>query len=157
MLTVVEAVSPGDVEEARRLFKEYQAWLGIDLCFQNFRQELAELPGPYGRPHGRLLLALYENQVAGCIALRDLGGGSCEMKRLFVRPSFQGRGLGRALTEKIISEARLMGYELMRLDTLPAKMGRARAVYASLGFREIEPYYENPTPGTLYMELKLVP
>jgi putative acetyltransferase len=155
MWKLKQAESPAEMEEARRLFREYAAWLQIDLCFQDFEKELAGLPGAYARPRGRLILALDDNQVAGCVALRDLGGGVCEMKRLFVRPQFQGLGLGRVLAEKIIAEARAAGYERMRLDTLPEQMGRAVDVYRSLGFEEIEPYYTNPTAGTLYMELKL--
>jgi ribosomal protein S18 acetylase RimI-like enzyme len=156
MLKLIEAESPAEMDEARRLFQEYAAWLAIDLCFQNFGKELAELPGAYASSkRGRLLLALDEDAVAGCVALRDLGGGVCEMKRLFVRPQFQGRGLGRVLAERIIAEARSLGYQRMRLDTLPAKMGRAVGVYRSMGFEEIEAYYGNPAEGTLYMELKL--
>lgn len=155
MLKLKEAESPAEVYEARRLFEEYAAWLRIDLCFQNFEKELNELPGAYGRPRGRLILALCDEEVAGCVALRDLGEGICEMKRLFVRPPFQGRGLGRILAEHVICEARALGYGRMRLDTLPSKMGRAVSVYRSLGFEEIEPYYGNPVAGTLYMELKL--
>lgn len=143
------------IAEARLLFEEYAAWAAIDLCFQNFEKEMRELPGAYAPPRGRLLLAIDDEEVAGCVALRDLGDGVCEMKRLFVRPQFQGRGIGGALTAKIISEARELGYQRMRLDTIASKMERAVAVYRSLGFEEIEPYYPNPTPGTLYMELKL--
>lgn len=155
MLKLKEAESAAEIAEARRLFKEYAAWLMIDLCFQNFEQELADLPGAYAPPRGRLILALDDEKVAGCIALRDLGEGICEMKRLFVRPEFQGRGIGRILTERIVAEARALSYERMRLDTLPSKMEKAVAVYRSFGFEEIEPYYQNPTSGTLYMELKL--
>jgi putative acetyltransferase len=156
MLKLIEAPAPAEIQEARRLFEEYAAWLAIDLCFQNFGRELAELPGAYASlKRGRLLLALEDEEVLGCVALRDLGEGVCEMKRLFVRPQFQGRGLGRILAERIISEARSLGYERMRLDTLPAQMGKAVSVYRSLGFEEIEAYYGNPTQGTLYMELKL--
>jgi putative acetyltransferase len=155
MLKLLEAESEAEIAEARRLFRDYAAWLVIDLCFQNFEEELRELPGAYARPNGRLILALVGEEVAGCVALRDLGEGVSEMKRLFVRPEFQGRGLGKILAEKIIEEARAIGYRRMRLDTLPSKMGRAVELYGSLGFREIEPYYPNPTPGTLYMELKL--
>jgi putative acetyltransferase len=152
---LIDAESPAQIAEARALFEEYQAWLAIDLCFQNFEKELQALPGAYARPRGRLILALFDEEAAGCVALRDLGGGVCEMKRLFVRPRFQGRGIGRVLAEKIIAEARAAGYKSMRLDTLPEKMGRAVEVYRRLGFEEIEPYYLNPTGGTLYMELKL--
>jgi ribosomal protein S18 acetylase RimI-like enzyme len=155
MIKLSQAESAEDVAEARALFEEYAAWLAVDLCFQNFDKELEELPGRYSRPRGRLILAVDDEEVAGCIALRDLGAGVCEMKRLFVRAKFQGRGIGRALTERIIAEARAIGYKRMRLDTLPSKMEKAVAVYRSLGFEEIEPYYRNPTPGTLYMELKL--
>lgn len=156
MLKIVEAESPEQVTEARRLFEEYAAWLKVDLCFQNFEKELAGLPGAYAPPKGRLLLALGEGEeVMGCIALRDLGEGVCEMKRLFVRTQFHGRGLGRALTERIIWEARSLDYKSMRLDTLPSRMERAVDLYRSFGFKEIEPYYRNPTEGTLYMELSL--
>jgi ribosomal protein S18 acetylase RimI-like enzyme len=129
--------------------------LGISLCFQNFDQELAELPGQYVPPAGRLILAIENNQVAGCVALRGIGEGACEMKRLYVRPNFRGRGLGRALAESILSTARGIGYERMRLDTLPGKMDQALAMYRSLGFREIEPYYPNPVAGAVFMEMSL--
>ncbi len=155
MLKIIEAASPEEIDEARKLFREYAAWLKLDLCFQNFEKELAELPGAYAPPRGRLLFAVEDERVMGCIALRPLSEDVCEMKRLFVRTQFQGRGLGRILTEKIIEEARSIGYERMRLDTLPSRMERAVSLYRSFGFEEIEPYYQNPTEGTLYMELKL--
>jgi putative acetyltransferase len=156
LINLVKAQSQRDVEHARELFKEYEAWLGINLCFQNFARELAELPGEYVPPDGRLLLAVENKKVAGCIALRKIGDGICEMKRLFVRPEFRGQGLGRKLVAAIISEAREIGYERMRLDTLPGKMDQAIALYRSLGFKEIEPYYQNPVPGAKFMELRLV-
>ena len=155
MLKFIEPESREQIAEARKLFEEYAAWLSIDLCFQNFEKELSELPGAYAPPKGRLLLAVDDDSLVGCIALRPLGDDVCEMKRLFVRPAFQGRGLGRALTAKVIEEARSLGYQRMRLDTLPSKMGSAVALYRSFGFEEIAPYYDNPTEGTLYMELNL--
>ena len=144
-----------DVKQARALFREYEAWLGLDLCFQNFEKELAELPGAYAPPTGRLLLAYEDDELAGCIALRKLSDGVCEMKRLFLRPQFHGKGRGRELAERIIYDAREASYERMRLDTLPQQMGKAIALYRSLGFKEIEPYYTNPVSGALFMELEL--
>ena len=155
MLEFVQAESAEHVNRARELFKEYAAALGISLCFQNFDQELAELPGAYTPPDGRLLFALHGNKIAGCIALRKIGDEACEMKRLYVRPEFRGKRIGRALVERLIREAREIGYMRMRLDTLPAKMDEAIALYRSLGFREIEPYYHNPVAGALFMELLL--
>jgi len=151
----IQASSPDELDQARALFREYEAWLGLDLCFQNFEKELAELPGAYAPPAGRLLLAYENDQLAGCVALRRLSDGVCEMKRLFLRPQFHGGGRGRQLAEGIIDEARSAGYERMRLDTLAAQMGKAIALYRSLGFKEIEPYYDNPVPGALFMELGL--
>jgi len=151
----VFAESPGDITQARALFEEYAAWLGINLCFQNFDKELAGLPGDYAPPNGRLLFAFDKEQLAGCVALRKIGEGVCEMKRLFVRPEFRGRGVGRKLTEAIIEEARRIGYQRMRLDTLPPKMNVAVGVYRSLGFKEIEAYYNNPVEGATFMELVL--
>ena len=155
--TVIEIIhaDTGQIEDARQLFSEYAAWLEIDLCFQDFEKELAELPGDYAPPSGRLLLAVEGDQVAGCIALRKIGAGVGEMKRLFVRPAFRGQGLGRTLTEAIIAEARKIGCERIRLDTLPPKMNDAIALYRSLGFKEIGPYYHNPVPGAKFMELAL--
>lgn len=156
MVEFVQAESPAQVNEARKLFVEYSEWLGLNLCFQNFERELAELPGAYAPPRGRLLLALHEDEIAGCVALRPLGeDGTCEMKRLYVRPNFRGQGVGRALALHLIEEARALDYARMCLDTLPAQMGEAIKMYRSLGFREIEPYYHNPVEGALFMELTL--
>jgi len=154
---LIHAASPHQIEQARQLFKEYAEWLEIDLCFQNFDKELADLPGDYAPSGGRLLIAYDNGQLAGCIALRRIGEGICEMKRLFVRSRFRGKGLGRRLTEAIIREAKAIGYERMRLDTLPPKMDDAIGLYRSLGFKEIEPYYNNPVPGAIFMELDLRP
>jgi ribosomal protein S18 acetylase RimI-like enzyme len=155
-MKMIQARSPADIQHARELFEEYAAWLGLNLCFQNFDNELAQLPGEYVPPAGRLLIAIEDNQIAGCVALRGIGEGSCEMKRLYVRPNFRGRGLGRDLAESMLSAAREMGYERMRLDTLPGKMDLALAMYRSLGFREIDSYYPNPVAGAMFMELALI-
>jgi putative acetyltransferase len=154
-MEITEAQSPEQIESARALFNEYAAGLGIDLCFQNFAAELKGLPGAYAEPSGRLLLAVADGSPAGCIALRRIADGICEMKRLYVKPEFRGRGLGRILTERIITLARQLGYQRMRLDTLPGKMDPAIAMYRTFGFVEIQPYYLNPVEGALFMELKL--
>ena len=155
MLNFVQADFPAQVAQARELFLKYAQSLGFSLCFQNFDKELAGLPGDYAPPEGRLLLAEYEGQIAGCVALHGLEPGICEMKRLYLRPQFRGKGLGRALTERIIAEARQIGYQRMRLDTIEPVMKDAVAMYRKLGFNEIAPYCANPMAGTLYMELEL--
>ena len=156
-MKIIQAQSEDQVRDARELFREYHAWLEIDLCFQNFEAELAALPGEYVPPHGRLLLAGDDGELAGCVALRKIGEDVCEMKRLFLREGVRGRGLGRHLIEAIIEEARQMGYRRMRLDTLPPKMNDAIVLYRSMGFNQIESYYDNPVPGAIFMELELVP
>lgn len=155
MVSIVQAESAEQLDQTRELWREYAAWLEVDLCFQRFEQELAELPGRYAPPSGRLLLAVSDERLAGCIALRQIGEGLCEMKRLYVRPNFRGEGIGRQLTTRLIDEARAIGYERMLLDTLPAKMKAASAAYRSLGFTEREAYYHNPIEGAVYMELIL--
>ena len=152
---IILAESAEDVGLARELFREYAASIGVDLCFQSFEQELAGLPGRYAPPEGRLLLALCEGKGAGCVALRKLDKEICEMKRLYLRPEFRGRSLGRLLAQRIIHEGRSIGYRRMRLDTLPL-MRDAIALYCSLGFKEIAPYTANPVPGALFMELELI-
>jgi putative acetyltransferase len=154
-LQIAQAESPAQVAQARELFVEYAQSLGFNLCFQNFDKELAGLPGDYAPPEGRLLLAECEGQLAGCVALHKLEPGICEMKRLYLRPLFRGKGLGRVLAERIIGEARQIGYQSMRLDTVEPVMKDAVAMYHKLGFKLIEPYRSNPIAGAMYMELEL--
>lgn len=148
------AQGPGDIEEIRRLFTEYAAFLGHDLNFQDFDGELAVLPGAYAPPGGRLLLARSGDAVAGGVGLRPLEPGICEMKRLYVRPAFRAIKAGRRLAEAVIDQARAAGYGRMRLDTLPA-LKAATGLYRDLGFEEIDPYYNNPIEGVRYYELDL--
>ncbi len=154
-LIIVQATSPSQIAQARELFLEYAQSLGFSLCFQSFDQELAGLPGDYAPPGGRLLLAEYENALAGCVALHELEPDICEMKRLYLRPAFRGKGLGRALAEAVIAEARRIGYRRMRLDTIEPIMKDAVALYRRLGFKETAPYRANPIEGAMYMELEL--
>jgi GNAT superfamily N-acetyltransferase len=154
-LKLKQAESEVEVALARELFREYAQWLAVDLCFQNFEKELQELPGDYAPPDGRLLLATDAESLIGCVALRRIGADICEMKRLYLRPDFRGRGRGRELALAVIEEARKVGYKRMRLDTLAGMMEQAVKLYRSLGFAEIDPYYDNPVEGTLYMELVL--
>jgi GNAT superfamily N-acetyltransferase len=154
MVKLITVAEPEDVECARTLFREYAARQHFIECFQDFGRELAELPGQYGPPAGRLLLARLEGEPAGCVGLRKIGEGVCEMKRLYVRPAFRGRGIGRKLVDQIIAEARTLGYARMRLDTLE-EMREAQAMYEQLGFRRIEPYRQYPISEVLFMELLL--
>jgi putative acetyltransferase len=154
-LSVFQAESHAQIAQARELFLEYAQSLGFSLCFQNFDNELAGLPGDYAPPEGRLLLLECEGQLAGCVALHKFDSGICEMKRLYLRPQLRGKGLGRVLAERIIAEARQIGYQQMRLDTVGPVMKDAVEMYRKLGFKEIAPYRLNPMAGTVYMELEL--
>ncbi|UCE99584.1 MAG: GNAT family N-acetyltransferase [Planctomycetota bacterium] len=154
MLKIYPVETDEDLEAVRTLLVEYVDSLDFDLVFQNFEEELRNLPGEYAPPEGCLLLAKYKDQPAGCVALRKLSDGICEGKRLYVRPQFRGLKIGRKLMESIIAEARRIGYSSIRGDTVPS-MQIAQALYASLGFREIEPYCRNPVEGAKFLELKL--
>jgi putative acetyltransferase len=157
-ITLLCPATPGQLEAAREIFREYAASLNIDLDFQNFDAELAALPGDYAAPVGHLLLAIVDGSVAGCGALRALPdvdyANACEMKRLYVRPAFRRFGLGRVLAHALLDEARRIGYSAMLLDTLD-DMEAARGMYASLGFEEVPPYYFNPVPGAHYLKADL--
>jgi putative acetyltransferase len=155
LIELIQATLPQDIEEVRSLFVEYGGSLGFSLCFQSFDEELKSLPGAFGLPAGRLLLARCEGHAAGCIGLRPLEPGICEMKRLYVRPSDRGRGLGRMLVERLIAEARAIGYERMRLDTVESAMKDAIALYRRMGFKEIAPYSAISIDTALWMELSL--
>lgn len=150
-----QAETQTDIAAVREIFREYETWLGLDLCFQGFEDELINLPGKYAPPRGRLYLANVDGETAGSIALRPLGPDACEMKRLFVREEFRGMRIGKILIEKLIEDASAIGYGTMRLDTFPPKMGNAVRLYDSYGFREIAPYYDNPNDGVLFMALTL--
>lgn len=158
MLTIAQAENAEHIALARELMLEYAAWLEFNLCFQGFEEELRSLPGKYAPPMGRLLLAYWNGKPAGMGALRPLehsNHGACEMKRLYVRPEFRGHAIGRRLAERLIEESRALGYELMRLDTVPGKMDAAIGMYRDLGFEEIPPYYESPVRATIFMQLAL--
>ena len=157
-IDLLQADTPALLASARELFREYADGLGVDLCFQNFEQELTALPGPYAEPGGALLVALVDGQPAGCGALRPLPDAdypnACEMKRLFVRRAFRRFGLGRLLTQQLLDLATRAGYSTLLLDTLD-DMEAARGLYTSLGFEEIPPYYFNPIPGAHYLKVEL--
>lgn len=155
MIELVPAAESARIKDARTIFREYEKWLGLDLCFQNFEEEMLTLPGKYAPPEGRLILAYKDGELSGGIALRKIEDGICEMKRLYLRENARGSGIGSALIEKLISEAGTIGYKKMRLDTFPPKMEKAVKLYESHGFYEIPPYYENPYEGVLYMEKML--
>ena len=154
MIEIVQATAPGHIQTIRDLFREYEAFLQVDLCFQRFEEELASLPGRYAGPDGALLLALADGQAAGCVAMRSLDENVCEMKRLYVRPPYLGRGLGKRLALRVIEQARSAGYVRMRLDTLE-KLLPALGLYTGLGFRTCPPYYDNPLSGVVYMQRAL--
>lgn len=153
-MTLAEAASTGDFATARELFQEYSAQLGIDLCFQGFAAELEQLASMYAPPGGTLILARSSGRPIGCGAVRRLSADTCEMKRLYLRPEARGMGLGRLIAERLVLEAKRLGYGRMVLDTL-AGMQAARGLYGALGFRATEPYYDNPLPGAVYLALDL--
>jgi len=151
-IVMPEAIQP--ITHARQLFMEYAKSLDFSLCFQGFDKEMAELPGEYAPPLGRLILARYDGTLAGCVALRKIDSNTCEMKRLYLRPELRGKGIGRGIANEVIKMAREIGYARMRLDTV-STMKEAISLYRSLGFVEIGSYRENPVPGAIFMELKL--
>ena len=154
-IDLFQATLPEPIEQVRSLFLEYGNSLGFSLCFQSFDEELKTLPGAYAPPNGRLLLARYADHAAGCIALRQLEAGVCEMKRLYVRPDDRGLGMGRMLVDRLIAEARAIGYQRMRLDTVASAMQDAVALYRRMGFQEIAAYSAIPIESALWMELVL--
>jgi carbonic anhydrase len=153
-VTELQVATRADIPEVRRLFEEYASWVGIDLSFQDFARELAELPGDYESPNGVLFVARVEGKLAGCVAAHRWTEDTCEMKRLFVRDAYRGSGCGRALVDGIIVWARESGYRRILLDTLPV-MNHAQLLYAKLGFEEVAAYRANPVPGARFLELAL--
>jgi GNAT superfamily N-acetyltransferase len=154
-LTIGPASSPGELQAVRQLCRQYADALGVDLETQDLSRELAELPGHYAPPLGCQLLAVVDGQPAGCVALKQLAEGICELKRLYVRPEHRSSGLGRSLIERLIQETRGLGYRIMRLDTIPQRMGHAVSLYRTLGFEPIASYWNNVLPGIEYLELRL--
>lgn len=155
MLTLKIAESKKEIEIIKELFIEYAKWLDFPLCLQGFDEELTTLPGKYSHPAGRLYIAYWNNRPSGCIGLRKFTDGICEMKRLYVKSEFRGNNIGKKLVERIIDDAKSENYSKMRLDTIKDRMGKAVEIYENLGFKEIDAYYMNPDPHTLYMELDL--
>ena len=153
-MTEIQLATEADIPEVRILLREYEVWTGVDLCFQDFERELAELPGDYIPPGGVMLVARLQGRIVGCVALRRWSEGVCEMKRLFVREEARGSGCGRALVERLLDWARGAGYRRMLLDTLPIMEG-AQRLYARLGFREVAAYRANPVPGAQFLALEL--
>ena len=155
MYEILPVETPEMIAEIRRLFLEYETWLNVDLCFQGFEEEVNSLPGKYSPPDGRLYIVKQDGSYKGCIALRKIEDGICEMKRLYLNESARGKGIGNKLIKMIIQDAMDIGYNTMRLDTIKEKMPKAVSLYESHGFRELEPYYNNPNPHTLFMELQI--
>lgn len=153
-MVLVAAHTPAHIEDVRRLFEEYGRWLDYDLCLQSFDAELATLPGRYAPPTGRLYLGMYENEPAGCIGLRLKREGVGEVKRLWVRPQYRGSGLGRKLAERVVTDARAIGYHTLVLDTLPS-MKEAAQLYLAMGFRYVPPPADGPVAHEQYMEMRL--
>jgi carbonic anhydrase len=143
------------IEETKLLFREYEKWLNVSLCFQGFEEEVNTLPGKYDQPYGKLYIVKYNDKYSGCIGLRKLEDGICEMKRLYLKPELRGKGIGNELVQKLIQDAKEIGYKKMRLDTIKEKMPNAVKLYEKYGFVKTEKYYNNPNPHTLFMELDL--
>jgi ribosomal protein S18 acetylase RimI-like enzyme len=143
------------IAETKLLFREYEKWLNVSLCFQGFEEEVNTLPGKYAPPDGRLYIVKSDDIYCGCIGLRKNEDGICEMKRLYLNEKTRGKGIGNTLVAKIIQDAKSIGYKKMRLDTIKEKMPKAVEIYTKYGFIEIKPYYHNPNPHTLFMELDL--
>ena len=156
-LTIDQITGATEIPTIRAMFQEYADSMGLDLTYQNFSDELAELPGKFAPPSGCILLAKVDTEPAGCVALRPLADGACEMKRLYVRPGHRGLKLGRKLAERIIQVAGDLGYKCIRLDTMASRMSEAVALYRALGFRDVPPYCHSPFPDAIFMELGLTP
>lgn len=151
---IIEVTTPKHMEAIRALFIEYQDFLGVDLCFQDFQAELDTLPGKYALPKGNLYLALKEGEPVGCAAFYPLESDTAEIKRVYVKPSTQGSGLGKALFERVLADAKAAGYKMVRLDSL-RRLEKAYQLYLKYGFKEVAPYNVNPHPDVYYMERPL--